>query len=333
MVRSLTGSEIELDDAPGGPGGIVVSGPDKGRAFKLAAFGDGELVDGRSGDIERRALGPALLWADKLSADNLASTQVELIASEEFAGDLARRAAAFSGGPKIWRIDGTNLTEAVAVAHPDLPSLGDDVMAYADTFNSAGARPVDDHGRLVAEVAGLEVARVVRDGDGQATLEVGVGQADRELHFYVHSQLSPQEAVARAVAVVAEHRNSHAPPHPLNRMARERWLRALVLDDPTLLGLSSATALAPLRPRATVLGMVPVAALGQRSDGTSVLAVFSVGVDVDVIPEAADYRLRTPEAEEVMVVIPARDHLGFVDRLAARTSLMSVVDIEEPWVL
>ena len=49
----------------------------------------------------------------------------------------------------------------------------------------------------------------------------------------MHGDLSPPEALSRVVEQVRDLRRSGAEPHPLNRWARERWLRHTVVVDPS----------------------------------------------------------------------------------------------------
>src|SRR3546814_2743132 len=75
------------------------------------------------------------------------------------------------------------------------------------------------------EVNGLEVARIVHghttvgEPIEEPLLEVGVGQADRELTGMLHGSLSPIDQLGRAVEIVRSLRRAGAEPHPLNQLA------------------------------------------------------------------------------------------------------------------
>ena len=271
-------------------------------------------------------LGPAVIWALRAKVDPL-----YLVAEAADAGDLARRANGIVGlRIEVLEVDGTDLKPATAAELPPVPVLDRPVWDLASIFSEAGARPVDDHGRVVAEVAGLEVARISSPDGGAAQIEVGVGEADRELHTLVHSSMDSDTAVRRAVAMVAaeRRRGSH---HPLSRMARERWLRSMLLDDPHTIGLANLQALPPLRPRSTVLGQVPIAALGTRHDGSAVVVVCSTGIDLDVVPEAMDYRRRDAPGADLLIVVPERDVHATTTVLAALSPRTELVGVETPW--
>ncbi len=357
LVREHTGAEIEIVESPGPAGGLVAS-----MGYLLAE--SSASADANTGSLGRpeRILGPALLWAEKHRLESLT-----ILTDPDTAGHLIRRAGHFGAGPgatdltiEILAIDGIALSVAKPAEVLTVPELSPAEWSFAGLITESGARAVDDHGRIVAEFAGLEVARVLLDhsnsdssnsgsnnsgsnnsggssADGSAgrpgipVLEVGVGQADRELHHLVHRDLDPDAGLRRAIAAVAPHRRPGASPHPLNRLARERWIRSNILDDPSLVGLVSADAVAPLRPRDTLLGTQPVAAVGERIDGSRVVVVCSVGVEVDLAAEAADYRHRCDPSAELVVVMPPRDRYPVVERLIGRLPNTMLLTLPPPW--
>jgi hypothetical protein len=272
-------------------------------------------------------LGAAILWAEKHNASSLV-----LLADEEHAGDLARRAAYFVRHEiTVYKVIGTGLKPVTSRPLPPIPKLGDDIWALAGLINETGARGVDDHGRLVAEVAGLEVARVTVDDDGTLHVDVGVGQADRELHQLVHGSLATDAALRRAVAMVAVHRHAGANFHPLNNMARERWLRSVLLDRPELVGARSLDPVPPLEPRTTLLGQQPIAAVGEDVAGSPLVVVCSTGVDPEFVPDAADYRARFDVDAHLILVVPPRDRYPITERLTAELHGAELTSIAAPW--
>lgn len=313
LVRSISDEVLELVDAPGSAGGIVAS-----KGFCL-------MVDDPKTKSQIHGLGRALIWADRHNV-----TDLNILAESSSASDLARRAALLDPQPTVWEIQGILLVPVTPTPLADPPELSTAELEFAPIMYAAGTRPVNDHGRLVAEIAGLEVARVSVDEEG-AYLEVGVGQADRELQMLVHGGLDRTEALERAVGMVLEHRRLNAPLHPLNRMARERWLRAEILDSPSLVGLVSAEPLAPLRPRSTLLGTEASAAHGFDAEGNEFVVVCSVGVDVDLAAEAAEYRERTAPTAELLLVVPDKDQHPAVQRTVQRLNRASFVSFPPPW--
>ena len=248
-VRTISDGEIELSD--GQLEGPVI----------------GAVVDGRAycQTSDERGLGPLVRWASSHEA-----TAMTVVAEAEVAGTIARRAELIDLDIEVWSAVGPNVEPAVATPLPDPPELPDSHRRYAGIIAEAGARVIDDHGMLVAEVAGLEVARVVEEDGPQ--LSVGVGQADRELQDYIHGHMDDDANLRRAIAAVVEHRRPGAAVHPLTRVARQRWLRSVLLDDPSLIGLDNLEPVVPLRPRTTVLGDEPSAA---ATPGTMAISPFS----------------------------------------------------------
>ena len=315
-IRSLTGGEYDIGDADVDP--AVPAFVSDGRAFYQTA--------------KTRGLGPALRWAASEGSRHLT-----VIAEEEVAGDLARRAglldpAAVGLTVEVVSARGPEVTAAAPTPVPAPPPIPDDHWPFASMMAEAGARPVDDHGMLVAEVAGLEVARVVDDEQGAGPrLSVGVGQADRELQDYVHGHVDDDTNLRRAIAAVVRHRRPGSGAHPLSRLARQRWLRSVLCDDPSPIGTGALTALAPLRPRETLLGKEPSAAGTADGGGRSAVVVCSVGVDLDLLPEAADYRHRHDPGAELIVVVPERDRQLVAGPLAAAVPDLRLVSIDAPW--
>ncbi len=282
-----------------------------------------------------RGLGPALRWALSKGASSLT-----LLAESEVAGDLARRAGLVTGstapqaGPvsgfaiEVWSADGPGVEPAEPSALEPPPELADAHRRFASVIAEAGARPVDDHGLLVAEVAGLEVARVTDDPDGHGPrLSVGVGQADRELQGYIHGHLDDDANLRRAIGAVVHHRAPGSASHPLSRLSRQRWLRSMLIDDPGLVDLDGVLdPVAPLRPPRTLLSQEPVAARGAGA-----VVVCSVGVDLDLLPEAADYRHREGQEFELVVVVPERDRPLVGGPLIDLVPGLRLVSVQAPW--
>jgi hypothetical protein len=274
-----------------------------------------------------RALGPAMAWARQRGGRTLS------IVADESTGVLARRATLFRDPPHVWRVEGTRLEAArpePAAAQEGLPP---EVMGFVDVMLDAGAEPVVEHGVLTGEVRGLEVCRVVvgSDGTGALSLEVGIGRHDREAFALLHGEVPPAQALARVVAVVAEHRRPHGPAHPLQRMSPERLLRWRLIEDPTLIGCADLHAAPPPVPRTSVDEAVPSVAAGVDGDGRAVVVVSSVGIDLDLVPFAADARAALdPEARLVLALAPRDDHPvteALASRLVAPALVRTVADL------
>jgi hypothetical protein len=260
-----------------------------------------------------RRLGAALAWATRSGAGALH------VITESGSGVLARRAGELTTPITVWHADERTLLPAVSEPFaPERPVPANHVQ-FTELIEAGGAEPVAEHGVLAGEVRGLEVCRVV-DDQGQPRLEVGIGAHDRDAFAIMHGNVPPVEALAGVVRKVEQHRRLDAPPHPFNRLARERLLRWELVRDPASIGATALAAVAPPVPRSNLKDPVPCVATG-RDGERMVVAVCSVGVDLDLIPFAADARLMT-EAHgtghdvRLVVVTPERDRVKVTEQLA-----------------
>jgi hypothetical protein len=175
---------------------------------------------------------------------------------------------------------------------------------------------VAEFGRLVGEVLGLEVARVVVE-DGAPRLEVGVGRFDREAHAELAGTGEPTpDTLRRVVAQVREQRRPGAPTTPLTRLAPERRLRSLLLAEPAAVG---AAHLFPVPPAtdAPLRTPAPAPAVGATPEGEPLVVVASTGIDLDLVPTAADVRAREAPDARLVLAVPPRDASPVTRNLAA----------------
>jgi hypothetical protein len=270
-------------------------------------------------DDPARGLGPALAWSWRQGADTL-----HLVAERD-TGLLARRAEAFTFPITVWRADQRDLVPVAAEALVPPPPATPAHLALVAIIEAGGAVPVVEHGVVTGEVRGLEVCRVVDDpSTGHVRLEVGVGAHDREAFALIHGDVPTVDALAGVVAAVARHRGTESD-HPLNRLAPERLLRWRLEQAPESIGLASVVPSEPPVPRPGLKERTPCTARGRRSDGSTVLVVCSVGVDLDLIPYATDARRSEEDRpgvdggrdpQETLVVVPPRDLVPVTAELA-----------------
>lgn len=279
-----------VEEGPGGPVGWV-------------------LAD----DHQARVLGPALLWAAR---HGVASLHV-VVDDPGAAGLLARRAPLFALGPQVWVVAGRSLEPAVASPHAVEPPTDPRLLDAASLFVAAGCDRVVEHGRVVAEVAGLEVARVTIGADGEPSLEVGVGRFDREAHAMISGGDIDAARLQKVAALVGGHRRPGAPPHPLNALVPERGLRARIVADPSLVGAARLVRVPPVVEPPDLRMTSPAPAVGEGVDGQPVVVVCSTGIDLDLLPTAADTRLRDGRGGRLVLAVPPRDAHRATAELAA----------------
>jgi hypothetical protein len=230
-------------------------------------------------------------------------TRLDLVVDAD-AALLARRAAYFALDISVWAASGVELVPAVAEPIPLVASPPASHLAFVDLIEGAGVDAIVEHGVVRGEVDGLEICRVVED-DGVARLAVGVGAHDREAFALLHGHLAPADAVAKVAAVVAAERRVNGPPHPLRDLVPERALLCELIAHPEQIGALSVhrrqppVARGPVKERWPAVGTAII-------NGVETVVVCSVGVDLDLVPFAADAAGDLP----LVIVLPRRDLLG-----------------------
>lgn len=256
-----------------------------------------------------RSLGPALAWARSAGA-----AQVSLVVEAD-AGLVARRASQFSPAPEVWVAEGRSLVPAAPDPLPAPPPLDPRLARWADVLVAAGADPLVEHGRLVGEVDGLEVARVSVPAGGEPVLEIGVGRFDREAHALTSADVPTAEALAKVVGLVRRHRTDAG--HPLSRLAPERRLRGRLIAEPALVGADHLLPMAPVVEAPDLRTAWPAPAAGEDTRGGPLVVVCSTGVDLDLVPSAADARLADGRGARLVLAVPRRDRHPVTLALAA----------------
>ena len=291
-------------------------------AKKQTRFGRGAaLVAGGTvwvllDDQPERGLGAAMAWMQRQTE----ARELALI-TEAASGILTRRAELFTTPISVWHAVDRLLVPGVAEPYPPQVMIDPAHEPLRELIEQAGAEPVEEYGVLAGEVRGLEVCRAITDQHtGEVRLEVGVGAHDREAFLMLHGARPTVEALADVVRIVCKHRELGADHHPLNRLGAERLLRWLSIADPARLGAARLEPAAPPIARANLKDPVPCVAVGWTLAGNPLVAVYSTGIDLDLVPFAVDAReMHSPHAELVLVV-PERDASPVTRALAQRAT-------------
>ena len=287
------------------------------------------LVDEDAG----RALGRGLLWALRSGVREL---HLLVAADDRTAGAAARRGRLFRTLVTAWQVQGTELAPVPAEALPPEPDLDARAAPYRELVEAAGADPVVEWGTLYGDVWGLEVARVEREGD-DLWLGIGVTTEDRLTHGLLWGDEPGTAALRSVVELVRRVREHDDIAHPLNRVARERWLRAWLLRGEGQVGASDLRPVSPPVPRADdVRVSTPAAALGSGEDGQPVLVVCSVGFDSEAVPMAVELAeavaTRSGHTTRLVLAVPARDDHPLL-RLAMNDAVLpgELVTVPDDW--
>lgn len=279
------------------------------------------------------ALVGAVVWALRSQVSRL---EVVVEAGETADPASIARTAEALRDPRIrvWRATVDGPTEvarpasAPSLPPPVAPPEAEPLLAV---LREHGVDPVVEDEAIIGEIAGLEVARIDLGGD-RPELSVGVGQFDRDLNDMLVDVEGTEPAVqlATAARAVRRHRRPGAPPHPLNRLRRERWLRSMIVADPGAVGCTRLVAVPPL----SVEGLrAPSPAPALQADPAPTLVVCSSGVDPSLALTAAALRRRYAAEARLVLVIPTADDYPVTRELAAALEgSVEVQPVAAPWL-
>ncbi|MEX0767774.1 MAG: hypothetical protein WD029_04805 [Microthrixaceae bacterium] len=296
------------------------------------------LVDGHGfvllSEASTRALSAALIWAAQQPAQKLT------VFTDDRAGELARFASYFQLAEQSielrW-IQGSESRTVPAQSVPEAAAMPQRQALLEQQLLDEGLEVVHEHGVTRGELLGLEVARLVVwpsefGGDDELHLEVGVGRFDRDAHAAVRPDQSAVEDLSHTVSIIRDHRFPAAPSHAVQRLSRERWLRATLIEQPALVGATELTALGMTSEATGLRDPFPAAALGTAVDGSPLLVVCSCGVDLALVPLAADLREQVNSDASLLLALPMKDHHVATKWLASMLRRPSeLIDLAVGW--
>jgi hypothetical protein len=272
-----------------------------------------------------RSLGGVLAWALRYEAGDI---HMLADADGETCALLARRAQPFSRPITVWRVQPPRVLEVEPGGFYPPPPLPGEAAPYASVFREVGIEPVVEHGVLTGEVLGLEVARVV---DGR--LEVGVGSQDRRARREVDPDGDPRAQLAGVVRLIRQYRTPSGPAHLANKLAAERWLRAVLVARPALVGAAWLAPLPPAVERTNLRTSETALAAGVDLDDRPVVVAASTGIDLDLVPAAADARRAAglDEARLILALVKADAHPRTRQLAGALSRPAEVVTVPAGW--
>jgi hypothetical protein len=269
-----------------------------------------------------RALGPVLLWANRHHLNDIH------VITENEAGLLARRAAAFTTPIHVWQFANSALNSATPSEPLPKIHVPESHEEFATIIEACGADPIREHGILTGEVLGLEVCRVVDTPEGPK-LEIGVGAHDRETFQLVNSHRTIEDSLTDVATIVNAHRTLGAEPHPLNRLAPERLLRARLLEQPHLVGAKHLQPAEPPVIRRNLLDASACVAQGTTPTNEPLIVAITATVDVDIVTFAIDAQLREHPQADITVATYAGNVTpslrNITEKVARRIALAELV--------
>jgi len=275
-----------------------------------------------------KPLGGVLVWAWR---HRVASLRLFVDESAD-PGALARRAGAVDA---VVSVDVVSADGAVAPVEPE--ALPEPVLAPVDAsllaeFAAHGVDVVADHDGFRLELSGLEVGRLESTDDtDRPAFSVGVGAIDREATRVLHRHADSWDNLGRVVAEVRRHRRAGGGGHPLSLMARARWMRRWLSDEPHRMGLDRLTPVLDPLPFPGMRVDGPAAGIGVDHTDTRRLVVASVGGDVGMLSTVADLVVREAP-DSVLIVTPAGASVAAItDAVAMLRVPTESVEIDPPW--
>jgi hypothetical protein len=133
-------------------------------------------------------------------------------------------------------------------------------------------------------------------------------------------------ALRNAVASVKGHRRANAASHPANQLVPARWMRHVVVNDPSRVGVDAPLRAVEGTEPAGLKRSTPAIALGHN-----VVVACGNGSDLDTVTFAADARAwHAPEAE-LVIVLSESDVLAPQRLLVERVHNARLVTIASGW--
>ena len=219
-----------------------------------------------------------------------------------------RRSNALKSSPSIFFFSNEKVNQVEPALFDERKFVEPPLPEFEELCLKFDLEKVYEFGTWSGEILGLEVLRVFDN-----EIQVGVGKLDREANSLISRGKPVSDVLSSAVEIVRLSRNSESSLHPLSRLVRERWLRADAVANPREYGMESLILLEPLIERKSLRDSMPTAAMGFDEKGEKVLYVFSVGIDIRLVPFIADLML-LELPDRVEVVIPNKDILVPIEK-------------------
>ena len=109
-------------------------------------------------------------------------------------------------------------------------------------------------------------------------------------------------------------------------------MRSVLIARPELVGAAELRAVGSAIPRANLKEAGVASAVGTDLDGEPLVVTCSTGVDLDLVPSAADDRLTHAPCARLVLAVPTKDALPVTTDLAAHLlEPATVVPVGDDW--
>jgi len=312
LAASLSQASIVISDGPATDSLAAVT----------SSAGDGFVVISAAGP---KPFGASLIWALR---SNLSRLTLMVDAGAD-PGVHARRAEALADPPSVLAVDGIDLEPVEPSSLMPTQPMPDGIEEGVRAMSDAGLDVVGIDGVAIGEYLGLEVARVCLV-DGVCEVHVGIGAFDREANLVLHPGRSTDQSLRSTIQEVARQRQAGSLNHPLATIDRERWILKMLIDNPSLVGLSELQRLPVVRSRRGLKEALPAAAMSSTDD-SRVMVVAGSGVDPAMLGDFADMiECHNPER---VVFVPTTSLAPVVaDVIHLMRVSTTVCELTPPWI-
>jgi hypothetical protein len=112
----------------------------------------------------------------------------------------------------------------------------------------------------------------------------------------------------------------------------ERWVRVVVAARPELVGAARLEPVVPVLPRDSVKDVMPACLVGEDTDRRPLVVACSVGLDLDLVPTAAEMRQLHAPGARLVLAVPERDDHPVTRRIASRLrDPAEIVTLPDDW--
>ena len=254
---------------------------------------------------------------------------IHLVVDQE-SSELYEQVLGFGLDVTIWVAEGKKLVKhphAIPYQRIRVPEKAKKLATELEKFD---CRVLEEHGRIRAEVHGIEVARVVQVEDDLFEINVGVGEYDQSAHNTLNWNSGIEQNLEEVIATVRKFRSKQGAPHPLNRALRSRWLMSEAVSNPSLLGLEQLDFVESLLPARDALRNEPCSALGKKGKSVA-LVLAAAGMDLSLVPQAAG-QIHRHKPDSLIFLLPEQDQHPAIFRQARHLLIEpTFMMIEEPW--
>ena len=242
------------------------------------------------------------------------------------AGIAARQATGLNIKCKVMLLHDESLAQVQPSSFPKPFEATPASKEFLKICQSAGVSTIYENGTWRGEILGLEVVRL--EGEN---IQIGVGRFDREAGELLNYEKSRSDQLVAASNQVRSQRNAEAGSHPLATLARERWLRHSLLEEPSLVELTDLEPIDLVHERENLRDPFPAAAIGKDEDQRKVLVVCSVGIDIALVPLVAETsQVHLPD--RIVLVLPPKDLLPVIHTISKFLKVpSSLIGVEGEW--